>query len=98
MTADVTLDPQWGPLANRIAELVDARLREAPRPPPQQYFDVDDAARYLGFTPKALRGYVELGKGPRVRRPNGTGRVIRFHRDDLDAWMPPELSRDNAEG
>ena len=88
-----TLDPHWGPLAEKIAELVDARLRDAPRPPEQQFFDMDGAARILGLTPKALRCYIEQGKGPRVLRPNGKGRIMRFHRDDLTAWLKQEQPR-----
>jgi hypothetical protein len=81
-------------VASAIAELVVARIRQAPLPPPQEFFDIDDAARIVGLTPKALRCYIELGTGPRVRRPNGTGRVIRIRRDELLTWFKEERSRD----
>lgn len=90
MKSEQSLDPQWAHVASTIAELVEARIRQAPLPPPQEFFDIDDAARIVGLTPKALRCYIELGTGPKVRRPNGTGRVIRIRRDELIAWWEVE--------
>lgn len=96
MESDNALDPQWAPLAERIAALVDARLREAPRPPDQEFFDFDDAARIVGLTPKALREHVARGAGPRTVRPRGAKRMVRFQLQDLRDWMV-EARRDDAD-
>ncbi|MCZ8131508.1 MAG: helix-turn-helix domain-containing protein [Steroidobacteraceae bacterium] len=53
---------------------------------PRKYLSYDEAAHYLGMTPKALRCAVEQGAGPRSHRP-GDRKVVRFTVADLDAWM-----------
>jgi hypothetical protein len=43
-----------------------------------------DAARYLGYTPSALRAWRRDGRGPAFVR---AGRNVRYLPIDLDAWL-----------
>lgn len=49
------------------------------------YLSYLDAAAYLGLSRKTLERAVAGNRIPFIRDPL-TGRV-RFHKDDLDAWM-----------
>lgn len=42
-----------------------------------------DAARYVGVALGTMRNWTSGGRIPYVRR----GRVVRYHRDELDAWL-----------
>jgi hypothetical protein len=91
------LDSQWSQLADLVRRAVRDELRAAPLPPEPEYLDMEDAARVLGLTTKALRNFVDSGTGPRVVRPKGARRMIRFRREDLRAWMV-EARRDADAG
>lgn len=67
----------------RAVERVDEYLKNARLVYPK-YLDVDAAAVYTGFTPKALRDRIARGAGPVHHH---VGRAIRFKREDLDAWV-----------
>lgn len=43
----------------------------------------EQAAFYLGLTPRKLQQMRAEGTGPRFRRHS---RYVRYHIDDLDAW------------
>lgn len=47
------------------------------------FLSPDQAAFYLGVSPRTLQEYRTAGTGPRFRRHS---RHIRYHIDDLDAW------------
>ncbi len=47
------------------------------------WFSYERAAAYLGIEVGTLRNWVSAGRIPFVRR----GRVVRFHRGDLDRWL-----------
>jgi hypothetical protein len=49
------------------------------------WLDTKAAAAYLGAAPKTLTVWRCLGKGPRYRTCGG--RLVRYHRDDLDAFV-----------
>ena len=49
------------------------------------YYDPKEAANYLSYSPAALERWRADGIGPRFCRV--LGRVIRYKRTDLDAWM-----------
>lgn len=85
------LDPQWSALATEVAhhlaQHLDAGIAHARAASP--WYDVRQAAAYIGVTDRALRTMSENGLVP-THRPRP--RMIRFHRDDLDNWM-----RENGE-
>ena len=55
------------------------------RDPSSPWLDTVGAAAYIGFTPGTLKTWRKLGAGPRYRQVNG--RIVRYHRDDLDAFV-----------
>jgi excisionase family DNA binding protein len=67
-------------LADSIAARVAARLNQLQEP---RLLSVDDAARYLGRTPKALRHMIAGGALPAVRE----GTRVHLDRVDLDRWV-----------
>jgi len=67
-------------LADSIAARVAARLNQFQEP---RLLSVDDAARYLGRTPKALRHLIASGAMPVVRE----GTRVHLDRGDLDHWL-----------
>lgn len=66
-------------LADAIAERVLERMRKGNG----RLFDVNEAAQYIGRTPKALRHLIATGAIPAVREK---GRV-HLDRGDLDRWI-----------
>jgi excisionase family DNA binding protein len=67
-------------LADAIAERVLARLHEGEGP---RLLTVNQAAEYLGRTPKALRHMLAAGALPAVRE----GSRVHLDRTDLDHWL-----------
>lgn len=47
------------------------------------FLSTEQAAFYLGLSPRKLQQMRRLGNGPLVRRH---GRFVRYHIDDLEAW------------
>lgn len=45
----------------------------------------EEAADYLGVTSQTLAQMAHRGTGPRYSKPSG--RLVRYHVDDLDAWL-----------
>ncbi len=45
----------------------------------------EEAAKYMGYESRTMREMAAKGDIPHYKDPNG--RIIRFRRDDLDAWM-----------
>ncbi|MEK6712310.1 MAG: helix-turn-helix domain-containing protein [Nitrospinota bacterium] len=43
-----------------------------------------EAAEFLRLSPETLRTWRHLGEGPRFLK---MGRVVRYHRVDLKAWL-----------
>lgn len=52
--------------------------------PPSPWLTTDEAAGYLSVAPGTLRNWRVDGQGPRA---NVVGRIVRYHRDSLDAFM-----------
>lgn len=48
------------------------------------WFDTLEAAAYLKMRPGTLKNWRHRGEGPRYRVINR--RLVRYHRDDLDAF------------
>ena len=47
------------------------------------FLSTEQAAFYLGLSPRKLQAFRAAGDGPRFRRHS---RYVRYHIDDLDAW------------
>jgi len=47
------------------------------------WMTVSQVAVYLSVTPGTIRNWVSQRRIPHVKR----GRVVRFHRDRIDAWL-----------
>jgi excisionase family DNA binding protein len=75
-TGNVGLDA----LADAIASRVAARLRQSEEP---RLLNVNEAAAYIGRTPKALRHMIASGTIPAVRE----GSRVHLDRADLDRWI-----------
>jgi hypothetical protein len=55
------------------------------------WFDTDGAAAYLCCTPGTLRTWRAEGQGPRYHAIHG--RAVRYHVDELDAFVRGEALR-----
>jgi excisionase family DNA binding protein len=76
-------------LAERVAELL---WREQPeREPGSPWLDVDGACAYLGYSRNALYRLTAARAIPCRKKLDGQG--LRFHRDELDAWMKERYPR-----
>lgn len=73
-------------LADAIAERVAARLNQSEAP---RLLNVNDAAGYIGRTPKALRHMIAEGAIPAVRE----GSRVHLDRADLDRWVEMRKTR-----
>jgi excisionase family DNA binding protein len=69
-------------IAERAAELVVAQLERDGSSWPR-WLTVEQAAHYLGTTPKAIRGRIDRGRIPVTR----DGRRVYIDRVELDAAM-----------
>lgn len=67
-------------LADAIAVRVAARLNQSEQP---RLLGVNEAAAYIGRSPKALRRMIATGAVPVVRE----GLRIHLDRSDLDQWI-----------
>jgi excisionase family DNA binding protein len=67
-------------LADAIAARVAARLKQSAEP---RLLSVNEAATYIGRSPKALRHLIESGAIPVVRE----GRRVYLDRRDTDRWI-----------
>lgn len=70
-------------LAEVIAEKLAIKITTISESP---WLDTRKAADYLGVSTQFLEGarHYENGRGPAYHR---VGRLIRYHRDDLDKWL-----------
>lgn len=55
------------------------------------WVDTETAACYLGYTPGTLRSWRARGTGPKYRSIHG--RCVRYHIDDLNAFVAGEDNR-----
>lgn len=60
-------------------------VREELARPSSPWMAGDAAAAYLGTTPGTLKNWRSTGKGPRYHVVQD--RLVRYHRDDLDAFV-----------
>lgn len=77
-----------------ISEVEDIvrRMLETQRYSP--WFDTEEAARYLRREPGTLAGWRSKGEGPRFHTVND--KFIRYHVDDLDAFVRAGAQVPNA--
>lgn len=69
----------------------EAPAGECPPTPASPWLDTEAAATYLSCSPKTLRQWRSEGRGPRYRSIHG--RLVRYHADDLDAFVRGEDGR-----
>jgi hypothetical protein len=65
----------------------DAIAQAAPSP----WFDCEHAGAYLGCAPGTLKTWRARGEGPPYHVING--KLVRYHRDELDAFVRGEVAR-----
>jgi excisionase family DNA binding protein len=76
-------------VARRVADLLrDASPDQQPTSP---WLDVAGACAYLGFTRNTLYRLSAARAIPVRKKADGQG--LRFHRDELDAWMEEHYPR-----
>ena len=78
-----TLNPIMEEMAVQIAAAVMKEIRNAP-PIQSPWFKEAQAAEYLRVKTRGMANHRRMGTGPKWCMPGG---VIRYHRDDLDAYM-----------
>ena len=61
---------------------------------PDGRMDVNNAAAYLGLSPKSLACMRSQGRGPRFTK---LGKPVFYTRDDLDAWIAANRATSTAE-
>lgn len=66
-------------------EAIRAVVREEFRRAASPWLDTDAAAAYLGSTAGTLKNWRAAGKEPRYHVVQD--RLVRYHRDDLDAFV-----------
>lgn len=66
-------------------EAIRAVVREEVGRPASPWLDSEAAAHYLGSTAGTLRNWRTTGKGPRYHVVQD--RLIRYHAEDLDAFV-----------
>ena len=66
-----------------------------PKAPISKLLCSSESARYLGVTRQTLYNWRHEGKGPRWLDFHGDGKVIRYRRSDLEAFL--EHARSNAD-
>ena len=81
-----TGNPGLDALADAIATRVAARLNQSEAP---RLLNVNEAAGYIGRTPKALRHMIASGVIPAIRE----GSRVHLDRADLDRWIEMRKSR-----
>ena len=60
-------------------------LMRTERPVVQEWLSQEEAALYLGMSERLLEGRRHTETGPAYSKHGP--RVVRYHRDSLDAWM-----------
>lgn len=66
-------------------EAIRAVIREELARPATPWLDTEAAAGYLGSTAGTLKNWRATGRGPRYHVVQD--RLVRYHRDDLDAFV-----------
>ena len=78
-----TLNPILEDLARQIAEAVLKEVRSNP-PSDSPWLSEEKAAAYIGLKPRSMQNHRRQGTGPNFHKPGG---LVKYHRDDLDAYM-----------
>jgi excisionase family DNA binding protein len=87
--ASVELAPLIEAIAARVAERVVARLESGREDSP--WLDVTGACVYTGLGRDAIYKLTAAQAIPCRKKANGQG--LRFHRDELEAWMNEQFPR-----
>jgi excisionase family DNA binding protein len=79
-TSSVPDPPDGGPAVRAGANDAPGRNAERPAGP---WLTAAEAAEYLRVAEGTLRNWTSMKYVPHVKR----GRLVRYHRDELDRWM-----------
>ena len=74
----------------RVAEMEDDIDRAAKAKKGSPFLSTEQAAFYLGLSPRRMQQMRASACGPEFRRHS---RFVRYHIDDLDAWSEMSRSR-----
>lgn len=74
-----------------IIQIEDALRRVLDRQQLSPWFDSDAAAEYLTCTPGTLKTWRSTGQGPRYHIIHN--KLVRYHIEDLDAFVRGEVAR-----
>ena len=75
------------PSVERLADAIAERLSHNASP----WLDTKGAAAFIGSTPDTLKTWRARGDGPPFHKVSG--RLVRYRRDELDAWLRGEASQ-----
>ena len=87
-------DPSWSKLARSIAAEVVAKLRTDP-PLTTPWLNPEAAAAYVSLDVRGLETLRRHGRGPKYSRCSH--RIVRYHVNDLDAWLRDNVERRGVE-
>lgn len=72
-------------MADEIIEAIRRAIRDELAKPVSPWLSTTQAAEYLGSSPATLKNWRSSGEGPSYHTCNG--RLIRYHREDLDRFV-----------
>jgi excisionase family DNA binding protein len=79
-------------IAQRVAQLLRNELGPGSTEPAESpWLTVDQACAYTGLSKDAIYKLTAVGGIPTHKKRGGQG--LRFHRDELDAWMETQYPR-----
>jgi hypothetical protein len=88
------MDSKLDALAEHVADIVEKRLRANPLGVPdvrqRSFYDFKQAALLMNISPRTLMNRHFHKVGP---EPTYVGRLVRFSRASLDAYMAAELAK-----
>jgi hypothetical protein len=80
-------------LVQRVADLVEARLRASPVD--RAYYTFEQAGELMHISHRTLRNLHFRKVGP---KPTYVGRLVRFHANDLSAWLAEHRAKKTKKG
>jgi len=78
-------------MQEEIVVAVEAAVGRAVRQAQTPWLDCENAGAYLGCAPGTLKTWRARGEGPPYHVING--KLVRYHRDELDAFVRGEVAR-----
>ena len=85
MTEDRRLEERVSTLEQAVIRL-QGQVDDLASTAQSDWLDIDQAAEYLGVSVRTMRRYLAGGK---LQAHRLTGRLLRFRREELDAYLEP---------